>query len=524
MGRLGRWLGARLGLAAWFGRGARFRRGASLTGAALAALLATSAGAAPTTITFLHVNDVYETLPIGGQGGLAELGTLLKQERARSEHGITTFGGDLISPSLLSGLTKGTQMIDLMNRLGVDIAVLGNHEFDFGPELLAERIKASSFPWLGTNVLGADGKPAAGTVGTRMIEVAGYKIGLFGLLTPETDVLSSPGPGITFAPVVETAAATVKELRAAGADLIVALTHQNLADDRELGRRVHGIDLILGGHDHDPMTIYEGGTLIVKAGHDAHYLAAIDIQVDRVQKRGKEVVEMLPSWRYLSTAGVAPDPDIQAVVDHYQAELDADLGLPVGTTTVLLDSRRSTVRVAESNFGDLIADAMRVAVGAELALMNGGGIRGDRTYDPGTVLTRKDILTELPFGNVTMLIELSGADLLAALENGVSDVENAAGRFPQVSGMAFTYDPAKPAGHRIVKVTVGGAPLDPGRIYKVATNEYIFGGGDGYAALGRGKPLIDASAATLVASTVMDYIARQREIAPRVEGRITRLE
>jgi 2',3'-cyclic-nucleotide 2'-phosphodiesterase (5'-nucleotidase family) len=482
------------------------------------------AAADPVRITFLHTNDVYEIAPVGGQGGLAELGTLLKQERARSEHSITTFGGDLISPSLLSGLTKGSQMIDVMNRLGIDIAVPGNHEFDFGPQLLAERIKASRFPWLGTNVLGPDGKPAASTVATKMIEVAGYKIGFFGLLTPETDVLSSPGPEVTFAPMVETAAAAVKDLRAAGADLVVALTHENLADDRTLGRRVKGIDVILGGHDHDPMTIYEGGTLIVKAGHDADYLAVIDLELDRVEKRGKQVVEMLPTWRYLSTAGVAPDPEIQAVVDHYQALLDQDLGQPVGTTTVLLDSRRSTVRLAESNFGDLIADAMRAGVGAELALTNGGGIRGDRTYEPGTVLTRKNILTELPFGNVVMLIELSGADLLAALENGVSQVPEAAGRFPQVSGTAFSYDPAKPAGSRIVEVKVGNAPLDPGRIYKVATNEYIFGGGDGYTALGRGKPLIDASAATLMASMVMDYIAEQGKVAPKVEGRITRLE
>ena len=369
-----------------------------------------------------------------------------------------------------------------------------------------------------------DGRPAAGTLGTKLIEVAGYKIGFFGLLTPETEVLSSPGADITFAPTVETAATAVKDLRAAGADLIVALTHEDLSDDRELARRARGIDLILGGHDHDPMTIYEGGTLIAKAGHDAFYLVAIDLRVDRVEKRGKQVVEVLPSWRYLSTAGVAPDPEIQAVVDHYQAELDEDLGQPVGTTTVLLDTRRSTVRIAESNFGDLIADAMRQGVGAEVTLTNGGGIRGDRTYDPGTVLTRKDILRELPFGNVVMLIELSGADLLAALENGVSDVENAAGRFPQVSGMTFSYDPAKPAGHRVVKAEIGGAPLDPARTYKVATNEYIFGGGDGYAALGRGKPLIDASAGTLMASMVMDYIAKQGEIAPKVEGRITRLE
>jgi len=501
----------------------KLQRGLAGPAAALALLLAGAALAEPVTITLLHTNDVYEIAPKEGRGGLAELMTLLEQERASAAHSITTFGGDLISPSVLSGLTKGTQMIELYNRLGTDIAVLGNHEFDFGPEVLAERIAASAFPWLGSNVLGPDGRPAVGTVATHMIERAGYRIGFFGILAPETDVLSSPGAAITFAPIVATATAAVARLEADGADLIIALTHDDIADDRALARSVDGIDVILGGHDHDPITFYEGGVLIAKAGYDAHYLAAIDLVVDRVMEREEEVVEVIPAWRYLSTAGVAPDPDVKAVVDRYNAELDAALNVPVGTTSVALDSRRITVRTAESNFGNLISDAIRTAVGADVALTNGGGIRGDRTYDAGTVLTRKDILSELPFGNVTVLIELSGADLLAALENGVSQIEDTAGRFPQVSGMTYRYDASKPAGSRIVAVEVGGAPLEMGRIYKLATNDFIFAGGDGYAALTRGKAIIDASAGTLMASMVMDYIAQQGEIAPQVEGRITRL-
>jgi 2',3'-cyclic-nucleotide 2'-phosphodiesterase (5'-nucleotidase family) len=158
---------------------------------------------------------------------------------------------------------------------------------------------------------------------------------------------------------------------------------------------------------------------------------------------------------------------------------------------------------------------------AEVGFTNGGGIRGDRTYEPGTTLTRKDVLGELPFGNVVVLLELSGNDLLAALENGVSRVEDKAGRFPHVSGMRFVYDPKKPKGSRVVEAMVGGQPLDPGKRYRVATNEYIAGGGDGYAALTKGKALIDASAATLMATMVMDYIAAEGTIAPKVEGRIT---
>jgi 2',3'-cyclic-nucleotide 2'-phosphodiesterase (5'-nucleotidase family) len=479
--------------------------------------------AEPVTITFLHTNDNYEIAPVNGQGGFAELATLLEQERAGSEHTITTFGGDLISPSVLSGLTKGTQMIELMNLLGTDIAVLGNHEYDFGPEIATERVKASAFPWLGTNVRGPDGVPASGTVDLQMMDVGGYKIGFFGLLTPDTAVLSSPGPDITFAPLVETAQTAVAQLREQGADLIVALTHLDLADDLELARSVKGIELILGAHDHNTITISEGDTLIVKAGSDGHHLAAVDLAVDRVMKRDKEVVQAIPSWRYLSTAGVTPDPEVKAVVDRYEQLLDKELGGAVGTTTVELDGRHDTVRTTESNLGNLIADAQRATLGADVAIANGGGIRGDRTYDAGTVLTRKDILSELPFGNVTVLIELSGADLRVALENGVSQVEDKAGRFPQVSGMTFTYDAAARPGSRIVEVEVAGEPLDPSRTYTVATNDYIFGGGDGYEALSRGKALVDASAATLMANMVMNYITAKGEVAPAVEGRITRI-
>ena len=501
------------------------RRQLLATSVASVALLGSPALAEPVKITFLHTNDVYEIAPEGGKGGLAELATLLQDERSASENSITTFGGDLLSPSVMSGLTKGEQMIEIYNALGTDVAVVGNHELDFGPELAAERLAASSFPWLAGNMLDKDGNPAIGTRATMMMEMAGYKIGFLGVIAEDTDTLSSPGPDITFADPIETAAMLAAQLEEDGADIIVALTHLNASADRDLLRRVSAVDIALGGHDHHPITEYEGGQILIKAGYDAHYLAALDITVDRVEKRGEEVVVWEPEWRYRPTAGVAADPDIQAIIDRWNGKLDEELSVPVGEAKVVLDTRRSSVRSVESNFGNLVAEAMRNATGADVGFTNGGGIRGDRTYDPGTVLTRKDVLTELPFGNVTVLMELSGADLLEAVENGVSQVEDGAGRFPQVAGMAFSFDGTKPAGSRVTEITVGNAPLDPERIYKVATNDYMAGGGDGYAALTRGKLLIDASGATLMASTVMNYItALGGSIAQETDGRITRID
>ena len=486
------------------------------------ALLVVSAGvsAEPTTITFLHVNDVYEISPKRGQGGFAPLMTLLERERAASSHTITTFGGDLFSPSVMSGLTQGAQMVEMMNAIGTDIAVIGNHEYDFGPEVAARNFAASAFPWLGTNVRGADGMPAGGLVASRIVERGGFRIGFFGVITPETDILSSPGGDLAFAPVMETARKAIEDLKAEGAELIVALTHLDIAEDRELAAKVEGIHLVLGGHDHVPIAFHEGRVPIFKAGYDAHYLGVVDLHVERVERRGKQSLAVLPEWRLVSTAGVAPAPGVQALVDKHEARLDEELGVVIGQTAVELDSRRASVRSGETNLGNLIAEAMRQGVGAEIGFANGGGIRGDRTYAEGTELTRKDILTELPFGNTVVLMELTGADLRAALENGVSRVEDGAGRFPQIAGLTFVYDPGAPAGSRVAEVEVGGVPLDPARAYTVATNDYMAGGGDGYASLGNGRQMIDASGATLMASMVMDYIEAKGTVAPEADGRI----
>lgn len=438
-----------------------------VVGAPLAAL------AQSANLTILHVNDVYQISPQRGAGGLAELSTLLKKERARAENHVTTLGGDLLSPSVMSGLIQGEQMIALMNAIGLDLAGLGNHEFDFGNDVLAQRMSESKFQWLATNTVGADGKPFGGAAASVIRDVGEFKVGFFSLLTPETETLSSLEEGVTVKPTLEAAQEAVAALREQGANFVAAITHLDIARDRELARSVRGIDIILGGHDHDPIMFYEGGTLILKAGTDAQYLAVADIEFSKSERRGRVRFSMRPQWKLISTAGVEPDPEIVPIVQKFEAELDAKLNVVVGKTETSLDSQRATVRTQESSMGNLIADAIRDGVGAEVGFANGGGIRGDRTYDAGTELTRKDILTELPFGNVTMLIELTGADLLAALENGVSRVEDTAGRFPQVSGLTFAFDPKLDAGARISDLKVGGADLDPARVYTVATRKSV---------------------------------------------------
>jgi 2',3'-cyclic-nucleotide 2'-phosphodiesterase (5'-nucleotidase family) len=494
----------------------------TLVALATLVVLATSAFAQKATVTFLHLNDVYELSPKDGKGGFAPMMTLLKQERAAAPGAITTLGGDLIASSMMSGITKGTQMIELMNAIGLDLAVVGNHEFDFGTEILKQRVAESKFPWLGTNVLGADGKIFPGLVATSTRKVGDLTVGFFGLLTSDTAHLSNTGPEVKFAPIVETARAVVKQLRDQGADAVVALTHLTIAEERQLVKEVRGIDVILGGHEHDPISFYEGGVLIFKVGHDLEYLGVAQIEIEKTQgQRGPQVKVWPRTWKIVSTAGIAPDPAIAALVTVHEEKLDQSLKVAVGTTGVELDSRRATVRVKESAIGNLIADAIREFTKADVALTNGGGIRGDKTYAAGTTLTRKDVLTELPFGNVVVVLDITGAGLRTALEEGVSSVEDVAGRFPHVSGMTFSFDPKKPKGSRVLQVTVAGKPLDPAAIYRLATNEYMMAGGDGYASLTKGKPVIDASGGTLMANVVMDYITAKGTVSPKVEGRIT---
>ncbi len=486
----------------------------------LAILWLSPAFAAPVKITFLHTNDIYLIDQKGGKGGFPKLMSLLKQERAANANTITTFGGDLLSPSIMSALTQGAQMIELMDAVGLQYAVLGNHEFDFGPAIFAQRIKESKAVWMAANLRRADGKPIDGIVDNAVVEMDGMKIGMFGVITPETVTLSAPGDVYIFTDPVQAARGQVETLKAQGADFIVALTHLDWKQDRELARQVPGIGLMLAGHDHIAASVFVGDTLLVQAGADAHWLAVVDVMLEYVEKRGKQRLITNYDWHMRSTLGVEDDAEIAALVQVYNALLDDKLNIVVGKTSTLLDTRRETVRTGESAFANVIVDAMRESVGADVALTNGGGIRGDTVYEPDTELTRKMVLGELPFGNVTVKLEISGKALLAALERGVAKVENVRGQFPHVSGMSYVFDPEQPAGSRIISVKVGRQPLDPNATYTLATHDYIARGGDNYDMFKGLKRLIDTSGGTLMASVVMQYIEARGTIAPKLEGRI----
>ena len=502
----------------------RFRRLATLAlgAAALAATaLATPAFAETVKLTILGVGDVYNFQEEDGRGGFARLNAVARAERAANPNTLYVFDGDMLSPSILSGFDKGQNTIDLTNLVPFDIAVPGNHEFDFGPENFMEKVAASKYPWAAINITKADGSPVEGLGGVMVKEMAGLKIALIPVAQDTTPEVSSSGD-LKFLPTVETAIDAARAARTEGADLVIGVVQTDMNNDRLLIAS-KAFDVIMSGDDHSYATAYNGITAYVETSIDGRFLSPVDLTVDISEKDGKRKISWVPNFRFIDTAEVTPDAESQVLVDGFQKQLDDSLNVEIGTTAGPLDSRRDVVRSQESAMGDLIADAMRDATGADIAITNGGGIRADRTYDAGTVLTRRDILTELPFGNVTVVTELPGSQVLAALENGFSQVEKGAGRFPQVSGLEVVYDPSAPAGSRIASVTIGGAALDADKLYKVATNDYMLGGGDGYGALGGGRVLVNAGNGNLMANDVMDYVSTMKTVDAKVEGRIKKV-
>ena len=487
----------------------------------LFALVALPVAAETITLTLLGVGDVYTYAEEDGRGGFPRLNAVALAERAANPNMLYLFNGDMLSPSLISGFDMGQNTIDFTNMVPFDLAVPGNHEFDFGPENFAEKMKASKYPWAAINITNADGSPIAGLGGVMVKEVGGLKVALIPVAQDTSPEVSSTGD-LKFMPTVDTAIEAAKAAREGGADIVVGVVQTNMENDRAL-MKSNVFDVILSGDDHTYATAYDGVTAYVETSVDAQLLTPIDLTVEVGEKDGKRTIKWTPAFRFIDTATVTPDPASQALADSLTADMDAKLNVEIGTTDVVIDSRRNVVRAEEATMGNLIADAMRDATGADIALMNGGGIRGDRTYDAGAKLTRRDILTELPFGNLTVVTELPGSQVLAALENGVSQVERGSGRFAQVSGLTFAYDAAAEPGKRVSEVMVAGAPLEEGKIYRVAVNDFILGGGDGYSSLGGGKIITDTGGGQLVANDVMAYVEKIGSLKPTVEGRIKKL-
>jgi 2',3'-cyclic-nucleotide 2'-phosphodiesterase (5'-nucleotidase family) len=427
-------------------------------------------------------------------------------------------GGDTLSPSLMSGFDRGAHIVALTNLIAPDIFAPGNHEFDFGKATFLQRMAEATFGLYAANLRGPDGAPLPRFKDRAVVAFDGGRIGLTGLTYDDTPRTSSP-EDLRFLPTLETAKAQAAALRQEGADFVVVVMHANRGDSLAL-QAARAADLILTGHTHDLLVNFDGLNAIVESGYNGLYVTVVDIDITVRVRDGKRETAWWPQFRIVDTATVAPDPEVAAVVARYEAAFAREMDVPIATTAVELDSRNATVRTGEAAIGNLFADAMRGAANADAALMNGGGIRAGKVYPPGSAITRRDILAELPFNNKVVAVQISGRDLKRAVENGLAQLPASGGRFPQVSGIRLEADVKRPPGERITAMTVGGAPLDESRIYTVATNDFIARGGDGYATLRDARRILADEDSPLLANQIMDYLKRLGAVQSRVEGRI----
>ncbi len=523
--------------------------------AMLAGLAVAAPVAADTTLHLLHINDLHSRIqPINrfdstcnaeddaaGEcfGGVARVATAINTLRgeleAAGENVLVLDAGDQFQGSLMYTTYKGDVEAEFMEAIGFDVMAVGNHEFDDGPENLARFVDMVSFPVISgnldlsqSNVLSEEMVPDH-----VVLDVNGVQVGIISALATDTAETSSPGPAIIFQDEVDALQADVDALTEQGVNIIIALTHVGLPMDIRIAEAVTGIDVIVGGHSHtylsssDPdragayptvITNPDGAFVpIVQAYAYSKYLGHLEVTFDddgNVVYAGGDTMVL--------DASVTPDADIAARVAELAGPIEEAMAEVIGEATDVIEGSREVCRAMECAMGNLVADAMleRVAdQGIQVAIQNGGGLRA--TIDGGEI-TMGEVFTVLPFQNTLATFELTGAGIVEALENGVSAVEEGAGRFPQVSGMSYTFDLNQEPGSRISDVMVGGEPIDPEATYGVVSNNYMRGGGDGYSSFTTAENAYDFGPG--LEQVVADYIGENSPYAPYTDGRISQAE
>jgi len=516
----------------------------------LAAFAAVGIGtaSADSTVTILHTNDFHSRVePISkfdspcsvadnleGKcfGGYARLVTAVAEARERNPDALLFDGGDQFQGSLFYTYYKGEVAAEIMNTMQYDGMTVGNHEFDDGPEVLREFIENVDFPVVMSNA-DVSQEPALANkiMKSTIVEKAGEQYGIVGLTPIDTGDLASPGKNITFSDPVAAVQGEVDALTEQGITRIIVLSHSGYEIDKRVAAETTGVDVIVGGHSNTflsnaserasgPYPTMIGDTAVVQAYAYGKYVGELSVTFNDAG----EIVEASGEPITIDSS-VAEKPEVVARVVELALPLDSIRNEVVAESAALIEGNRAVCRVQECEMGNLVADAMLDRVkdqGVTLAIMNSGGIRS--SIDAGEV-TMGEVLTVLPFQNTLATFDISGAEVIAALENGVSQVEEVKGRFPQVAGMTFKWDMSKPANEgRIVEVMVatddGFEAIDPEKTYSVVTNNYVRGGGDGYKMFSS-KAMNAYDFGPNMENVLADYLAANAPYEPKLEGRIS---
>lgn len=491
----------------------------TIVGLFLGASSAIPAAAADTakTITILHTNDIHSRVEESKDGiGYAKLASIVREQKQANPNTLVLDAGDTFHGQTIANLVRGESIVSIMNSIGFDAMAPGNHDFNYGSDRLVELSGMAKFPIISANVRKKDGPQLLKPYIIK--EVAGVKIGIFGLTTPETAFKTHPNnvKNVTFADPVAEAKAMVAELKSK-ADVIVALAHlgvdKSSADTSiKVAEQVPGIDVIIDGHSHTMlekgMTV--GGVLIAQTGEYSKNIGKVELTMDGTKLKSKTASLITRP----AADGVQPDPAVTGIVDEIKKSQNAVLSQVVGSTPVKLVGEREVVRVGESNLGHLITDAMLDETGADVALTNGGGIRASIEAGP---ITKGQVITVLPFGNYIQTKKVKGSDIIAALELGVSSYPEPLGGFPHVGGVTFALDASQPSGQRVSDVKVKGADIEPNKDYLLATNDFMAAGGDQYTMF---KDYPIANDFSSLEESVIAYLQKIGSVETAAESRI----
>lgn len=507
------------------------------------------------TLTILHSNDTHDHLEPttysgkdaagkdykASYGGVGRIKTTLETLKRGAINPLVLDAGDVFTGTIFGMIYKGLADLAYMESFGVQAQTIGNHEFDNGPSQLAEYVKNASFPVVSANI-DASNEPLLKDLikKSTILEVQGQKIGIVGVTTPETPITSSPGDKVKFLDPLSSVQAEVDRLRASGITRIILLSHLGYYDDLVLGPKLKGVGVIVGGHSHTPLGDYTGNGLPATEGKYPTVLKDANgktILITQVWEWGKFYGSLRVT---LSSDGVPvfwkgsvtpvtesfkTDPRLAATLKAFTVPVDGFRKQVVGSASVRLNGERADVRKRETNLSNLIADAnlwKTRSYNTTISLQNGGGVRASIEAGP---ITTGQLIDVQPFGNTLYVMDVTGAELRAALENGVSQWEQGAGRFAQVSGLKYTFDLSQKPGSRITDVQIGTVatgfkPLDPNASFKLVTNNFVATGGDGYDVLKNAK---GAKLDTYLPDyqVFSEYIASLKTVDIKVEGRIT---
>lgn len=455
-------------------------------------------------ITICHFNDIYCIEPSTREpvGGAARLAHTVKS--MSSDKPLVVFSGDAFNPSLLSTITLGAQMPPVLNEIGVHVACIGNHDFDFGTAQLMKLIKQCNFPWLMANVLDKETrKPYANAKSTLLLDWHGVKVGFVGLVEEEwLETLGAVNPNdLEYVDFVEEGHRLAKDLQEQGAELLVAITHMRVPNDQRLCRECPEFHLVMGGHDHHYHVEQLDPVLLVKSGTDFRDLTRVDVVLPA--DGGRPSV----TWKRLTMESKVPeDPPVAQLVESFMGKMTERMSEVIGHTLTDLDGRFTTVRMRESNLGNLLCDILKTATAADVVLINGGTFRSDAIHAAGP-FTLGDMVSILPMMDSTIVIEATGSQILQGLENGVCMYPKLEGRFPQVAGVCFMFDPAGPPKQRIVpgSVLIGGEPLQPDKKYRMCTKPYVAEGKDGYDVFKQCRVLVSEEGGVLLPTAVRNH-------------------